>query len=64
MLLGSLKNAPKSLNAIEDDVADLNAFWLGGERSLEDYQRWAGVNFSDQTISEDARAGCFQNLGS
>ncbi|MAR07446.1 MAG: hypothetical protein CL862_10120 [Cyanobium sp. NAT70] len=64
MLLGSLKNAPKSLNAIKDDVADLNAFWLGGERSLEDYQRWAGVNFSDQTISEDARVGCFQNLGS
>tara|TARA_B100002051_G_C16134318_1_gene345815 strand:+ start:160 stop:318 length:159 start_codon:yes stop_codon:yes gene_type:complete len=42
-----------------EDVDDLNYFWLGRERSLQDYQNWAGVNFKSQSITEEALAGNF-----
>ena len=58
-LLGSLSAAPTNLQPTMEDVDDLNHFWLGGERSLQDYQNWAGVNFKSQSITEEALAGNF-----
>jgi hypothetical protein len=36
---------------------DLEIYGLGGERSLKEYQRYSGVDFSRQTISQRAREG-------
>ena len=40
-------------------VDNLNLYWLGEQRSLNEYQEWAGVDFSRQSISESARSGLF-----
>ena len=58
-LLESLSAAQSNLQPTIDDVDDLNHFWLGNERSLQDYQHWAGVNFKSQSITEEALAGNF-----
>lgn len=58
-LLGSLSAAPTNLKPTIEDVDDLNNFWLGSERSLQDYQNWSGINFKDQSITEEALAGHF-----
>ena len=58
-LLGSLSAAPTNLNPTIEDIDDLNLFWLGSERSLQDYQNWSGINFKDQSITEEALAGNF-----
>ena len=58
-LLESLSAAPSNLQPTIEDVDDLNHFWLGNERSLQDYQHWAGVNFKSQSITEEALAGNF-----
>ena len=59
-LLGSLEAAPQDrLRPTSDDINDLDRYGLGAKRSLDDYQRWAGVNFAGQTISETASAGRF-----
>ena len=60
-LLGSLHKAPASLNPTTEDVDDLNTYGLGIERSLEAFQQWAGVNFIEQTISDEAISGRFEN---
>ena len=60
-LLGSIDQAPASLAPTTDDVDDLNHYWLGKQRSLEAFQRWTGVNFNEQTISDEARSGRFGN---
>ena len=59
-LLGSLEAAPQGrLKPTSDDINNLDRYGLGDKRSLNDYQRWAGVNFAGQTISEPASAGRF-----
>ncbi|MEB3254385.1 MAG: GlcNAc-transferase family protein [Synechococcus sp.] len=58
-LLGSLKAAPSNLKPTIADVDNLNLYWLGEQRSLNEYQEWAGVDFSRQSISESARSGLF-----
>ena len=58
-LLSSLKAAPSCLKPTIDDVDDLNLYWLGEQRSLDDYQKWCGVFFSKQLIQDDARSGQF-----
>ena len=59
-LLGSLDQAPlQRLKPTKEDVADLNHYGLGDVRTLDDYQRWAGVNFRKRTISSEASAGRF-----
>lgn len=60
-LLGSLKAAPSNLKPTIEDVDNLNLYWLGEQRSLSDYQEWAGVNFSQQSISTSARSGVFNS---
>ena len=58
-LLESLSAATSNLQPTIEDVDDLNHFWLGNERSLQDYEHWAGVNFKSQSITEEALAGNF-----
>ena len=59
-LLDSLDQAPLDrLSPTMDDVDDLNLYWLGAERSLDDYQRWAGVHFKNRSISQPALEGRF-----
>ena len=59
-LLGSLEQSPLDrLNPTMEDVDGLQHYWLGGERSLDDYQQWAGVNFKDRTIRDHALTGQF-----
>lgn len=59
-LLGSLEQAAvDQLKPTMQDVDDLNLYWLGAARSLDDYQRWAGVNFKERAITERASSGCF-----
>lgn len=58
-LLESLSVAPSNLQPTIEDVDDLNHFCLGNERSLQDYEHWAGVNFKSQSITEEALAGNF-----
>ena len=59
-LLGSLEAAPQDrLKPTSDDINNLDRYGLGDKRSMNDYQRWAGVNFAGQTISEPASAGHF-----
>ena len=59
-LLGSIEQSSLAqLNPTMEDVDDLQHYWLGAERSLDDYQLWAGVNFKDRTISDHALAGQF-----
>ena len=60
-LLGSLEKAPASLKPSSDDVDDLNNYCLGDQRTLQAFQDWAGVNFTDQTISADSHSGHFKN---
>ena len=60
-LLGSIDRAPASLKPSINDVDDLNDYWIGTQRTLGAFQRWAGVNFNEQTISNEARAGRFQS---
>ena len=47
------------LRPTSDDINDLDRYALGVERSLNDYERWAGVNFVGRTILEHASAGRF-----
>ena len=61
-LLGSIDQAPASLNPSTEDIDDLNLYGLGSRRSLEAFQDWAGVNFTRQTISEEAIAGQFNSF--
>ena len=59
-LLGSLDQAPLNrLKPQESDVEDLDHFCLGDVRNLDDYQRWAGVDFKARTITSKALAGHF-----
>jgi hypothetical protein len=41
-------------------VVDLEKYGLGTERSLDEYQSWSGVNFADQTFTDDAAKGIFK----
>jgi FkbM family methyltransferase len=38
---------------------DLGGYGLGRERSLADYQEWAGIDFNNKTIKAHAKAGIF-----
>ena len=58
-MLRSLDRAPQELRATEDDVDELNRYDLGAHRLLDDYQQWAGVNFSTAQIAEHSRRGEF-----
>ena len=59
-LLGTLETLPQDrLRPTPDDVNDLDRYGLGAKRSLDDYQRWAGVDFAGRTISESASEGRF-----
>ena len=58
-LLQSLDRAPQQLRPTASDVTDIHDYWLGEQRSLHDYERWAGVNFSTSEISESAERGHF-----
>ena len=58
-LLQSLDRAPQQLRPSASDVTDIHDYWLGEQRSLHDYERWAGVNFSTSEISESAEHGHF-----
>lgn len=44
----------------DDEVTkDLDLYALGSARSLAAYERWAGVDFKNQVITEEARKGVF-----
>ena len=58
-LLNSLDRAPQQLKATTDDLVDLNIYGLGEQRSLNDYQQWAGVNFNRAEISKQAKSAQF-----
>jgi len=58
-LLQSLDRAPQQLRPTASDVNDIHDYWLGEQRSLHDYERWAGVNFRTSEISESAERGHF-----
>jgi hypothetical protein len=58
-LLKSLKHAPEQLKLLNNDVNNIDSYPLGDQRSLHDYQLWAGVNFSMQEISKNARHAHF-----
>ena len=53
-LLRSVKAAPKTLNATPADIKSLIDFGLGVERTLSDYQSWAGIDFAQQSIAPKA----------
>ena len=58
-LLNSLKIAPAGLKASADDVKDLKNYGLGKNRSLAEYQLWAGIDFLNQRINPKALSGQF-----
>ena len=58
-LLESMTAAPSTLRANANDVKSLRNYGLGDERSLRDYQQWAGIDFKNQSISTDALVGRF-----
>jgi hypothetical protein len=39
---------------------DLDKFGLGSVRTLQQYQDWSGVNFAEQTFTEEAGQGLFK----
>ena len=41
-------------------LVDLDKFGLGTVRTLQEYQEWSGVNFAEQTFTEDAGNGIFK----
>jgi hypothetical protein len=43
-----------------DALAGLESFGLGTVRTLQQYQEWSGVNFAEQTFTEDAGNGIFK----
>jgi Rps23 Pro-64 3,4-dihydroxylase Tpa1-like proline 4-hydroxylase/peroxiredoxin len=55
-LLGTEKSTDNNI------IAELDRYGLGKARSLEDYQKFSGVNFSDCTISSKAEEGQFLKL--
>ena len=58
-LLNNLENAPSTIRQKPGDLDDLETYGLGTSRSIEDYFNYAGVNFKEKTISENAKAGIF-----
>ena len=54
-LLNSLHRAPQKLRTTTADLDDLERYGLGEQRTLNDYQQWAGVDFNRSEISEQAR---------
>ena len=54
-LLNSLDRAPKKLGAKTEDLDNLERYGLGEQRTLNDYQQWAGVNFIRLEVSEHAK---------
>ena len=53
-LLKSIQTAPTTLSPSQKDIASLNHYGLGEERTLSDYQSWAGIDFSNQRIEPKA----------
>ena len=45
------------LYGIEDNDQNFDGFDLGKERSLQDFERFAGVSFKNREISEHAYKG-------
>jgi hypothetical protein len=41
-------------------LVDLDKFGLGTVRTLQEYQEWSGVNFAEQTFTEEAEQGLFK----
>ena len=58
-LLNSLDRAPQKLRATTEDLTDLNSYGLGEQRTLHEYQQWAGVDFSKAEISEWSKRAQF-----
>jgi hypothetical protein len=60
----SAKRCQVLLNRLEcDDPAvtqDLERYGLGSVRTLQEYEEWSGVDFKNQTFSEDAKLGLFK----
>ena len=54
-LLNSLDRAPQKLKVTPEDLTELNCYGLGKQRTLDEYQQWAGVNFNRSEISEQAK---------
>ena len=51
------------LHGDEAVVNSLQEYGLGTVRSLQEYERWSGVNFATQLISDSAQAGLFPATG-
>lgn len=58
-LLGSIHTAPEIFSPSQEDIASLIHYGLGEERTLSDYQLWAGVDFSMQRIEPKAIEGVY-----
>jgi len=63
-LLNSLHRAPQKLRTTTADLEDLERYGLGEQRTLNDYQQWAGVDFNRSEISEQARNAEFSKTPS
>lgn len=44
----------------KEALKDLDKYTLGPIRSLEDYQRFSGLNFKDKTVQQNAKDGIFK----
>ena len=49
-ICGTLSSAPACLEPNVLDLIDIENYWLGSKRSLDDYQRVAGVDFKKKQI--------------
>lgn len=49
-ICGTLNVAPKSLNAAMEDLEGLENYWRGDERTLEEFETMAGIDFKEQRI--------------
>ena len=58
-LLKSIHTAPETLSPSQKDIASLIYYGLGEERTLSDYQSWAGIDFSMQKIEPKAIEGAY-----
>ena len=55
--MNNLDNAPNAIKQHPGDLDDLETYGLGTLRSIEDYLDYAGISFTDKTITDKAKAG-------
>lgn len=47
------------IHGLLEGTMDLGIYGLGKERTLEQYQKWSGIDFKNKTIAEHAKQGKF-----